>query len=120
MRYVYSEPVITVVTDEEVFEQKALIDLLTSVKEGQHTVYLEYRDEHDAEIVKKLETVRITDVTDTTIDIHAFFKTASARIKGILITNLREMRLIATKQLLAQKYRIKRWHIMDIAEIEAI
>ncbi len=118
MKYIYKEPVISTITDEEVSDPKAIHDLLGSIKEEQHNIYLEYRDSYDAEIIKKLENVRITGLTEDTIDIHIFFKTASARIKGIPINNLREIRLIATKQLLTQKYRVKRWHMMDVAEIE--
>ena len=117
MRYIYQEPVISTITDDEVSDQ-ALLDLLNSLKESQQNVYMEYRDSNDAEIIKKLESVRITNVTPEAIDIHAFFKTASARIKEIPIHCLREVRLIATKQLLAQKYKVKRWHMMDVAEIE--
>jgi hypothetical protein len=118
MHYVYQEPVISTITDDEVTDPKALQDLLTSLKDQQHTISLEYRDSYDAEIIKSLESVRITNVTADTIDIHAFFKTATARIKEIPITNLRSIRLIATKQLLAQKYKVKRWHMMDVAEVE--
>lgn len=118
MRYIYSEPVISTITDEEVSDLKAVEDLLNSLKEQQHSIYLEYSDPHDAAIVKKLEDVRITNISEGTIDIHVFFKTASARIKGIPIINLREIRLIATKQLLQQKYKVKRWHMMDVAEVE--
>ncbi len=118
MRYIYQEPVISTITDEEINESKVVHDLLTSLKDQQHNIYLEYRDGQDAEIIKKLDNVRITGLSEDTIDIHAFFKTATARIKDIPITNVREIRLIATKQLLTQKYKVLRWHMMDVAEIE--
>ena len=118
MKYIYSEPVISTITDEEITDPKAIHDLLVSLKDQQHNVYLEYRDANDAEIIKKMDVVRITNVTEDTIDIYAIFKVATARIKEIPITNLREIRLIATKQLLAHKYKVLRWHMMDVAEVE--
>jgi hypothetical protein len=117
MRYVYQEPVISTVSDDELTDETAIKDLLLNLKRMQHNVYMEYVDPEFPDMLKKLETVRITDVRDGEIDIHAFFSTASAKLKGIPFSCLRKVRLLATKQLIAQKYRVTRWHMMDVAEV---
>lgn len=117
MRYVYQEPVITTVSDEEISENEAIIALLNSFKDNQQSVAIEFRDPEFPESVKILDNVRILSVSEAAIDIHAFFSQSSAKYKGIPLHNVTKVRLIANKQAIGRKYRVNRWHLLDVAEI---
>lgn len=117
MRYVFKEPIISTISDDDLTDDKAIRDLLISLKQMQHNVYMEYRDPEFPDMIKKLDNVRIIEVRENNIDIHAFFSRASAKMKNIPFHNIDRIQLIASKQLISQKYRVNRWHLMDIAEI---
>ena len=82
------------------------------------------------ELIEKLQKlnpeldVKIIDINDemrtiheNDIDIHAFYATASAKIKKIPFQNIIKIRLIASKQVMSSKYKVSRWHHLDVAEI---
>lgn len=117
MRYIVCEPLITVVTDEELTDENTIRDLLINFKENDVRIQLSYED-LESQFIKSLDSVRITAVYDKTIDIHAFLPSATAKYKDIPIINIRKIRLIASKQLLSKKYKVSRFHHMDVAEID--
>ena len=117
MKYLYQEPVISTVSDEEITDDKQIKDLLTKLKVMQHSVYMEFMDPEFPDVPKRLDNVRITEIRDNEIDIHVFFTHASAKIKKIPFQHILKIRLIASKQLIATKYKVSRWHHMDVAEI---
>jgi hypothetical protein len=114
MKYLYQEPVITTVSDQEITDDGAVKDLLLSLMKMQHSIFMEYADPEHSDSIKKLENVRITNVGEDTIDIHAFFHTASAKVKGIPFHNIHRIRLLASKQLISQKYKVTRWHMIGL------
>jgi hypothetical protein len=117
MRYLYQEPVISTVSDDEITNDAQIKDLLTKLKVMQHSIYMEFLDTDFPDMPKKMDNVRITEVREDQIDIHAFFAKASAKIKNIPFQNILKIRLIASKQLISTKYKVSRWHHMDVAEI---
>jgi hypothetical protein len=119
MKYIYQEPLISTVSDDEITNDAQIKELLTKLKVMQHSVYMEYLDSDHPDTPKKLESVRITEIKENTIDIHAFFPRASAKIKNIPFQSILKIRLIASKQLISTKYKVSRWHLMDVAEINA-
>lgn len=118
MRYVLQEPIITTVSDEDISEEADVKALLNRLKDMQHGVYMEFEDVENPDHSRSLHNVRITEVKDQTVDIHAFFNNASARFRNIPFLNIRKIRLLANKQSVSKKYKVTRWHMMDVAEIE--
>jgi hypothetical protein len=117
MRYVYQEPIITTISDEDVNDEKDIKTLLERLKGMQHGVYMEFEDAETPDHRRALENVRITEIRDTEVDIHAFFTNASVRYRKIPLLNIRKIRLLANKQTVSKKYKVARWHMMDVAEI---
>ena len=119
MRYIYQEPRITTVTDDELTDEQAIKDLLLSLKESDQRIHLSYEDA-DTQFIKSFDSVRITAVNDKTIDIHAFMANASMKLKDIPILNLRKVRLVASRQVLSKKYKVSRFHHMEVAELDEL
>jgi hypothetical protein len=118
MRYVYQEPVITTVTDDEMVNDDEIRKVLETVKEMGHSVQITMEDPGNPEYIKNFDNARITAVREGSVDIHAFFNGASVRHREVPFHNLRKVRLVASRQILGKKYRVTRWHQMDVAEIE--
>jgi hypothetical protein len=78
MRYIYCEPVITTVTDEELTDDVAIRELLQSLKDNDQRVHMSFEDS-DTQFIKSLDSVRITAVNEKSVDIHAFLATASVK-----------------------------------------
>ena len=117
MRYVYQEPIVSTISDEDISDQAEVKAILTRLKEMQHGVYMEFEDVDNPDFRRSLENVRITEVKDDSVDVHAFFNNASAKYKNIPFLNIYKIRLIASKQAVSSKYKVTRWHMMDVAEI---
>lgn len=118
MKYVYQEPIITTISDEDVNEESAIKAILTKLKDMQHGVYMEFEDVENPDHRRSLENVRIMAIRENDVDIHAFFANASVKYKNIPFLNIRKIRLLANKQTVSKKYKVSRWHMMDVAEIE--
>ena len=114
----YQEPLITTVTDEDIADDTQILTILQDLKKMQHNVFIKFSDAENPDNIKKMDNVRITSISENSIDIHAFFQHASMKIKNIPINNIYEIRILANKQLLAQKYKVTRWHQLDVAEVE--
>lgn len=117
MRYTYQEPIVTTVEDREISEEEAR-ELLLRLKESGQSIYMEFEDSEHPEFKKYLENVRITAVNEHTIDFSAYFSGASAKYSDVPIFNVRKIRVLANKSLISKKYRVTRWHMMDVAEVE--
>lgn len=119
MRYIYCEPIITTVTDKEITSDAEMRTLFETLHREQQNVQLSFEDPDNRDFVRNLENARITAIRpDNTIDIHAFFNGASVKYGGIPLLNMKRVRLVAGKQALTSKYRVTRFHHMDVAEIE--
>lgn len=117
MRYLYQEPIVTTVTDEDITDDKAIKELLSAICNNGSSVHMAMEDPQHPDYVKSFENVRITSVGENTIDIHAFFNGASIKYRDVPFVNVQSVRVVASKQVLSQKYKVTRWHYMDVAEI---
>lgn len=118
MRYIYQEPIVTTISDDDLNDEKEIKTLLLRLKELQHGVYMEFEDVENLDYRRMCNNVRITDVRDNDCDIHAFYPNASARYRKVPFLNIHKIRLLANKQVVSQKYKVTRWHLMDVAEID--
>lgn len=116
MKYIYVEPVLTVITDEEITDEVAIKTLLGRIKDMQHSVHMSYEDP-ESQFVRSLDSVRITNISDKTIDIHAFLNSATVRYKDIPINNIRKIRVVASKQEMSQKHKVSRFQMMEVPDI---
>ena len=119
MRYIYQEPVLTTVTDEDIIDDQSINDILLRVKNMQHGVHMSYEDP-ETQFIRALDNVRITNISDKTIDIHAFMNSVSVRYRDIPISNIRKIRIIASKQELSQRYKVNRFQMMEVAEVAEV
>ncbi len=70
-----------------------------------------------ADNVKNLSQVRVIAINEDSVDIHAFFTGSMAKFRNIPFYNIKHIKLIANKQAISQKYKVNRWHLLDVAEI---
>lgn len=117
MNYVIQEPILTTISNEEIESLEAKRALLQSIYDKQYNIQLYYEDSSNMDFIKAVEKARITAVGETTIDIHMFLSKATMKCKGIPIDNIKKIKLIATKDMLDKKYKVNRWHNIDVAEI---
>jgi len=120
MRYILAEPIIHTVSDDELTDEKAILSVLKNLKDMNHSVFMEFDDTQNPDHRICLDSVRIIAVNENSIDIHAFFQSATLKQKNIPILSIRKVRLLASKQALTKKYKVSRWHLMDVAEIEGV
>lgn len=118
MRYIYQEPVITTVSDDEINSDEEIQKLFQSFKDLGYSIQLTMEDPSNADYLKNFDNVRVTAVREYSVDLHAFFGGASVRYREIPFNTIRKVRLVASRQILGQKYKVSRWHQMDVAEIE--
>jgi hypothetical protein len=121
MRYIYQEPVITTITDDELTDESAILDLVKSIKEQQHNVSIHFEDP-DTHFIHVCEAARITaiDEANKTINLHVFYSGASMKYALVPVSSLRKIRLVASRQQLSEKYKVTRWHHMEVAEVDGI
>jgi hypothetical protein len=117
MRYILCEPIITTVSDMEISETEEIRGLFVGFKENQQSISIEFHDPDFPESVKTLDNARVTDIADSTFDLHAFFSHASARYRRIPYHNVKKVRIIAGKGAIAKKYKVSRWHLLDVADL---
>lgn len=120
MRYVYQEPVITTVSDDEIGSVEEIKALFEKFKEVRQNIGVEFEDTDNYDFVRKFDNARITEVHEDSVDFHVFFGNATARYRNVPFLNVRKVRVVASKQLLSKKYNVSRWHMMDVAEIDGI
>jgi glutathione synthase/RimK-type ligase-like ATP-grasp enzyme len=120
MKYIYQEPIITTISDEDITTEKDIKALLLKLKDLQHGVYMEFEDAENPDYRRCAENVRIIEVRDNDVDLHAFYATASAKHKKVPFLNIHKIRLLANKQTVSKKYKVTRWHLMDVAEIDEV
>lgn len=118
MRYLQQEPLITTISDEEIADDAVIEDLFRKLCERQQTISIEFEDPDNSDHTKNVENARITAVHDDLIDIHAFFSNASAKYRNVPFVNVKRIKTLATKHEIAEKYKVSRWHMMDVAEID--
>jgi ABC-type amino acid transport substrate-binding protein len=119
MRLVYREPVIRTVSDDEIADDSRIHELLTQFKDDQQTLAIIFDDPDFPENTKNVETGRIELVAENTFDLYAMFPKSAARYKRIPFHHIRSISLIASKQAIAKKYRVNRWHLLDVADVDA-
>jgi len=117
MRFISMEPIISTVSDNDLTDVGEIKALLQKLKEMQHGVFMEFEDAENPDHRRALDNVRIVEVRENDVDIHAFFANASAKYKRIPFLNIHKIRLLANKQSVSKKYKVTRWHLMDVAEI---
>lgn len=117
MRYIQREPVLTTVSDKEVSDDAEMREILTSIKQHNQDVGIEFIDP-ESDAVRTLDRVRITEVKpEGAIDIHAFFPQSSARFRNISFYNIRRISMIASRQVMSRKYKVSRWQMLDVADL---
>jgi hypothetical protein len=119
MRYIYQEPIIHTVKDEDVNDDKAVRAVLQELKDLNHNVFMEFGDQQNPDHMQRLN-VRITAIHEDTIDFTAYYSNALMKFQKVPILAVRKVRLLANKAALAKKYKISRWHMMDVAEIDGL
>lgn len=117
MRYIYQEPVITTISDDEITDDEAVKELLVKIKKMQYNIAIEFTDK-DSDVVKSIEKARIMDIKEDTCDISGFFSQSSVKYRDIPFGYIRKIRVIASKTDISKKYRVNRWHLLDVAEVE--
>ena len=119
MRYVVQEPVLTTITDDEISDEKDVKDLLQKLKDMQHSIHLSYEDP-DTYFIRSLDSVRIINISENAIDIHAFLNSATVKYRDIPIVNIKKIRVVSTKQEMSQRYKVTRFQMMEVAEISEL
>lgn len=111
------EPVVTTVTDKEVSEDEELISILKNLCDNMYPAQISFDDPDNPNFTRKCDSARIMKVEENTVDIHAFFNGASAKYSNVSIWAIKSIKLVATKQMLSNKYQSARFYKMDVAEI---
>ena len=120
MRYIKQEPVIHTVSDEEISDDKAIFDILSELKTLNQSFFMEFDDPQSPGFCNQCPNVRIMALREKDIDIQSFMSSASMKYKNIPIYSIRKIKLLANKQAMARKYRVSRWHMLDVAEVEGV
>jgi len=121
VRYIVQEPILTTVTDDELFDLQTIRDILSHIKNMQYAIHLSYEDT-DTQFIRALDNVRITDINfeKNTINIHAFLSAATVKYTDIPIGNLRKIRMISSRADMAKKYKVNRFQMIEVADLSEI
>lgn len=112
------EPVVTTVEDREMTDTAEIKQLFQQLKDMQHNVQMVLEDPEHPDYLKFFDNVRITGVGDNTVDLHVFYSSASAKFSAVPFLNIRKVKVLANKQIVSKKYKVSRWQMMDVAEID--
>lgn len=116
MKYIVQEPVLTTITDEDISDEKLILNILTKLKDSQQSFHLSYED-FETQFIRSLDNVRITNIHDNMIDIHAFLASANVKYKNIALNNIRKIRVISSKQDISKRHKVNRFQTMEVADL---
>lgn len=120
MRYIVKEPIIHTIADEEISEDQAIRKLLRDIHSANHSIFIEFDDPHSPDFLRRIENARVINVSEEFIEIQAFYSNASMKFKNIPFVSIKKIQMLSSKSDLQKKYKISRWKMMDIAEIDGI
>ena len=115
MRYIRKQIVEKTISEDDLQDKEVILELLKNIKKASTDIIIEYRTKSDR--IKKYDKVRIKKVTEDTIDIIVFFKSASSNEKDISIDNIISITLTTSRHnIVAGQEKISKHAFLDIEE----
>lgn len=118
MKFIVNEPVLTTITNEDVIGEEDIKNVLEQFYNSGEVVSLVIEDSENSGFTRQVDNARIINISENSADIQGYYGSASVKIKDIPYFNFLKLKVLSNKQNISSKYKITKWHKLDIAEIE--